>query len=55
MREGILIAIRALIVNRFKILREELIAIRGSFDSDADFQRALRGLNLGETTLIEKP
>ena len=47
-RQGILIAIRALIVNRFKILRDELIAIRDTFEDDEDFQRALKGINLGE-------
>ena len=47
-RQSLLTAIRALVVNRFKILREELIAIRDTFEDDADFQRALKGLNLGE-------
>ena len=48
-RQQILNAIRLLTKARFDVLRKELFAIRESFDSDAEFNQALRGLNLAET------
>ena len=52
-RQGILSAIRALVKNRFRILREELEDIEETFESDADYQRALNGLNLGEQLALD--
>ena len=51
-RQQILNAIRLLTKARFDVLRKELIAIRASFDSDAEFNQALRGLNLAEQVAL---
>ena len=51
-QQEILTAIKVLTVARFRILREELEAIKDSLDPEV-FDQALRGLNLGEQLALE--
>ena len=51
-QQQILDAIKILTANRFKILREELNAIRENLDPE-DFDQALKGLNLAERLAIQ--
>ena len=52
-QQSILDAIRTLTIARFKILRDELENIKGSLDT-GEYERALKGINLGEQVALEK-
>ena len=51
-QQSILDAIRTLTIARFKILRDELENIKGSLDT-GEYERALKGINLGEQVALE--
>ena len=51
--QRILASIRILTAKRFDVLIDELKALEGSFENDAEFNQALEGLQLGKQLALK--